>query len=118
MVYWGAYLSGLLRDIILSSPRLGLFAFSSLVVSVALYRLFRFLSIDRWHGVFIVPVLAPAQFFADTLACSFFGSSFCALWSWKDFFLFVILSSLWALICGLARTAVRWMGTRRLRRCS
>ena len=122
VMYLGAYFSGLFRDIVLSSPRLGLLALSSLLVCVAVYRLSRLFSFEGWQGFFVVALLAGMQFLSDVLLCSFFGrpepAPFFVVWSWKSFFLFVVLSCVWALMLGFITVAFRWCTKRTLRRSS
>jgi hypothetical protein len=121
-VVWSSYLTGLLRDIILSSPRLGILGLSSLVTSATTYRLSRFLSLEGWQGVFVVAILSLLEFSLDTVFCfmaaRFDRMSFFSLWSWKSFFLFVVFSCLWACALGLINIVIRWFKTYKLRRSS
>ena len=121
-VLWTSYLTGLLRDIILSSPRLGVLGLSSLVTSAITYRLSRFVSVEGWQGSFVVFVLAVFEFILDTAFCSiaehFDLPSFSSLWSWKCFFLFVVFGCLWACALGLIAVLIRWCTHRKLRRSS
>ena len=119
---WASYLTGLLRDIILSSPRLGILGFSSLVTGALVYRLARLCSLEGWQGSFVVGLLALVEFFFDTVFCYVAGrlgeASFSSVWSWKGFFLFVVFSCLWACALGLLTMTVRWVKTRTVRRSS
>lgn len=119
-VLWMAYLSGLLRDILLSSPRLGLLGISSLLTSGITYRLSHFVSVEGWQGSFIVALLAILEFFFDALFCFLGGHSdlpsFSSVWSWKSFFLFVVFSCLWACALGISAVLLRRCTTRTLRR--
>ena len=119
---WGAYLTGLLRDIILSSPRLGLLGLSSLVTSAMTYRLACLLSLEGWQGSFVVAMLAVMEFFIDTVFCCIAGGaegpSFSSVWSWKSYFLFVVFACLWACFLGCIAVARRWYITHKRRTSS
>jgi hypothetical protein len=119
---WTSYLTGLLRDIILTSPRLGLLGLSSLLAVAITYRLSRLSSVEGWQGTAVVSVVAAVEFFLDTFFCSmagqFEGTSFSSVWSWKSFFLFIVVSFLWACALGCLYVVIRWCKTRTLRRSS
>lgn len=117
---WSSYVTGLLRDIILSSPRLGLLGFSSLLTTAIVYRLSRLFSLEGWQGSFVVAMLAIGEFFVSSFLCYFCGhvddSSFLSVWSWKSFFLFVVFSCLWTLFIGTATIFISWSINRIFRR--
>lgn len=119
---WGSYLAGVLRDILLSSPRLGLLGLSSLLTTAIIYRLSRLLSVEGWQGSFVVMLLSILEFFLDTLFCllasPYDNLSFFALWSWKSLFLCTLFSCSWACVLGLCTIMVRWYKTRKLRSSS
>jgi hypothetical protein len=116
-VVWTSYLTGLLRDIVLSSPRLGMLGLSSLLTSALTYRFSLFFSVEGWQGSVVVAMLACVEFFLDTLLChmagNFEGIPFSSVWSWKGFVLFVVFSCLWACALGLITVATRWLKTRK-----
>lgn len=121
-VLWSSYLTGLLRDIILSSPRLGLLGFSSLVTSALVYRLSRLLALEGWQGSFVVALLAVGEFFCDSVFCYVVGRSegitFAFLFTWKSYFLFVVFSCVWAFLLRLCAIVVHWCTRKLFRRTS
>lgn len=119
---WASYLTGLLRDIILSSPRLGILGLSSLLAGAVVYRLSRLLALEGWGGSFVVAMLAIAEFLCDSVMCYVAGRSegtpFSSVWAWKSFFLFVVVSCLWAYLLSFCIMIVRMCRNRTMRRSS
>ena len=119
---YASYSTGILRDIILSSPRLGLLGFSSLIATALTYRLSSLFSLEGWQGSFVLALLAIFEFFFDMLFCyaGVRGDAivFSSMWSWKGFFLFLVFGCTWAFVVRFLSSIIHWCKTRNQRRSS
>lgn len=93
---WGAFLTGLFRDIVLASPRLGAFGFSSLCSVALLMRLSSLFPIESVR--LMVMLLAMTEYCFDTLLSAVFSeqgvTAFLQFWSWKQAAMNTLFSTL------------------------
>lgn len=117
-----SYSIGILKDIVLSSPCLGLLGLSSLIATALTYRLSSLFSFEGWQAGFVVTLLAIFEFSFDILFCyaGVHGDAiaFSSMWSWKGFFLFVVFGCIWSFVVYFVSLIIHWCKIRNLRRSS
>jgi hypothetical protein len=110
-----SYITGLLRDIFLATPRFGMLGASSLFSSlIALGVCFYFPLEGFWGACIIVSVLT----LADALFSAGLGAFLCdhAYFSWKTLFIALFFSSAWTLLAKGIPLLLNFLSLRRQHR--
>jgi hypothetical protein len=92
-----AYAIGLLRDILLFSPRFGLLGLSSALACISTNKIVRYFSIEGMQGVPIVLCFACLEVFFDIVTCFVFVSAPSEV-SFQQALIYVVCSCLYALV--------------------
>jgi len=95
---WIALLSGLFRDILLASPKMGTLALSSLISCRLCFEYTRFITIEGLKGwIQLTTILMLFDTLISILVCYLIYPSFIPAISWKALFISVVFGCMWTI---------------------
>jgi len=95
---WIALLSGLFRDVLLASPKIGTLALSSLISCRLAFEYTRFITVEGLTGwIQVTAILALLDSIISVLLCYTVNPSLVPVLSWKALFLSIVFGCMWTL---------------------
>ncbi len=95
---WIALLSGLFRDVLLASPKIGTLALSSLISCRLVFKYTRFITVEGLTGwIQVTAILALLDSVISVLLCYIINPSVVPVLSWKALFLSVVFGCIWTI---------------------